>query len=238
MLTIAEERKRLAAERAVEFVESGMVVGLGHGSTAAFAVRRIASLLRDGVLADIVAVPCSNEVASMAEELGIPLTTLEQHPAVDLTIDGADEVDPDMNLIKGGGGALLREKVVARASRREIIIVDDSKLSPKLGTLFALPVEVPSDAESEEEAFLRSLGAAVSLRGGNEPFVTDSGNHILDCHFDGIDNPTELALKLEARPGIADHGLFIGLTTDLIVADENGAHHFQAGQPWTGVLTQ
>ncbi|RLC67259.1 MAG: ribose 5-phosphate isomerase A, partial [Chloroflexi bacterium] len=126
--------KRQAGERAVDFVESGMVVGLGHGSTAIFALRRIALLLRQGQLRDILGLPCSSEVEADARALGIPLTTLEDYPEIALTIDGADEVDPHLNLIKGGGGALLREKIVAQASRREIIVVDETKLSPVLGS--------------------------------------------------------------------------------------------------------
>lgn len=225
-----ETFKREAAERAVELVRSGMVVGLGHGSTAAYAVRRLAALLHDGSLTDLVAVPCSNAVSSMARELGIPLSTLGERPMIDLTIDGADEVDPHMDLIKGGGGALLREKLVARASRREVIVVDESKLSGKLGTRFALPIEVQPRAAAAEAAYLESLGARVTRRGGRNPFVTDSGNHILDCRFPGIDNPRDLARRLEARPEIEEHGLFLGLTTDLIVAGRHGVRHFTAGQ--------
>ena len=224
--------KRQAAERAVEFVESGMVVGLGHGSTAAFAGLRIAALLQGEELTNIVAVPCSSEVASMAQGLGIPLTTLEAHPSIDITIDGADEVDPDMNLIKGGGGALLREKIVARASRREIIVVDGSKLSRRLGTLFALPVEVLPGAELAEAEFLASLGARVTRRGGGRPFCTDSGNLILDCRWPGIEDPYELSRRLDDRSGIAAHGLFLDLATDLIVASDQGVHHFLRGQDW------
>ena len=134
--------KRWAAERAVEFVESGMVVGLGHGSTAVFAVRRIAELVKNGQLRGVLGVPCSLQVEEEARGLGIPLTTLDEYPVFDLTIDGADEVDPHLNLIKGGGGALLREKIVAQANRREIIVVDESKLSPALGTRWPVPVEV------------------------------------------------------------------------------------------------
>jgi len=133
--------KQKAGWYAVRFVESGMVVGLGHGSTAIFAVRRIAQLLHEGQLENILGVPCSLQVEEEARELGIPLTSLDEHPLVDLTIDGADEVDPNLNLIKGGGGAFLREKIVAQASRREIIVVDESKLSPALGTRSPLPVE-------------------------------------------------------------------------------------------------
>jgi ribose 5-phosphate isomerase A len=236
MSTDTTARKRSAAERATEFITSGMVVGLGHGSTTAFAVQRLAELLRDGRLTNIVAVPCSNEVAAVAANLGIPLTTLAERSAVDLTIDGADEVDPQMRLIKGGGGALLREKIVARASRREIIVVDDSKLSAKLGTRFALPVEVARADAASAEAWLRSLGANVARRGGEDPFATDSGNCILDCRWPGIDDPEDLARRLDERPEIVDHGLFLGLATDLIVGAEEGVHHFARGEDWTRIF--
>ena len=223
------ELKRRAAERAVEFVENGMVIGLGHGSTAAFAVERIARLFHSGALPDLVAVPCSLEVADHAERLGIPLTTLDERPAIDLTIDGADEVDPQFNVIKGGGGALLREKIVASVSRREIIIVDGSKLSPALGTRFALPIEVVPFAAAIETRFLQSIGARVVRRGEGAPFLTDQGNFILDAHFGPIETPRALAQTLDARPGIVAHGLFIDLATDLIVADDVGVHHYPKG---------
>jgi len=221
--------KRRAAERATEFVASGMVVGLGHGSTAVHAVRRIAALLREGVLRDLVAVPCSNEVAEQARKLGIPLTSLDDQPSVDLTIDGADEVDPDMNLIKGGGGALLREKVVAYASQREVIVVDESKLSDRLGIRFALPVEVVPFARTTEARFLASLGANITLR-DDGAFRTDSGNVILDCRFEGITDPHGLAAHLDTRPGIIGHGLFLGLATDLVVAGPGGVRHRTRGE--------
>jgi len=235
MSNLQAEWKKQAAEHAAQFVKSGMVVGLGHGSTTAFAVRRIAQRIAEGDLTGIVAVPCSDEVAGMATELGIPLTTLRSHPEVDLTIDGADEVDPKLNLIKGGGGALLREKLVAKASAREIIVVDQTKLSAQLGLLFPLPVEVLPGTSPAEATFIRTLGADVSVRGGDRPFVTDSGNHILDCRWAGIDDLTELASILEGRENVADHGLFLGLTTDLVVAGEGGVRHFAAGEDWTEV---
>ena len=225
--------KQQAAERAVEFVESGMVVGLGHGSTTAFAIERIAKLLRSGILGDVLGVPCSREVEGHATRLGIPLTTLDEHPAIDLTIDGADEVDPRMQLIKGGGGALLREKVVASVSRREIIVVDESKLSSALGTLFALPVEVLPFACAVERHFLESIGAAVSVRlaeDGGEPFHTDQGNLILDASFGPIDDARRLAEALDGRPGVVGHGLFIDLATDLIVASKASVRHVRAGK--------
>ncbi|MFC2078504.1 ribose-5-phosphate isomerase RpiA [Candidatus Bipolaricaulota bacterium] len=225
-----EAFKKLAAHRAVEFIRPGMVVGLGHGSTTAFAIERVGQLLKAGELSGIVAIPCSLEVQDHAESLGIPLTTLEDHPVIDLTIDGADEVDSEMNLIKGGGGALLREKVVACASHREIIIVDGAKLSAKLGTRFALPVEVVPFAWAIEKAFIEGLGAQVSRRGEESPFLTDQGNYILDCRFQTIGDARKLAGRLNDRAGIVEHGLFIDLATDLIVANAQGVHHLTKGQ--------
>jgi len=218
------ELKRSAAWKAVEFVETGMVVGLGTGSTAIHAVRRIADLLRQGKLRDILGVPTSAGVAEQARRLGIPLANLKEHPVVDLTIDGADEVDPHLDLIKGGGGALLREKIVAQASRREIIVVDDSKLSPALGTLWPLPVEVVPFGWHGQMAFLRSLGAQPVQRRDSEgtPYRTDQGNFILDCHFGPIGDPAGLAQVLGQRAGIVEHGLFLGLATDVIVAGADG----------------
>jgi ribose 5-phosphate isomerase A len=222
--------KQQAAERAVEFVESGMVVGLGHGSTAIFAVRRIVQLLREGQLQDIFGVPCSRQVEGEAQRLGIPLTTLDEHPVVDLTIDGADEVDPHLNVIKGGGGALLREKVVAQASRREIIVVDESKLSPALGTHWPVPVEVVPFGWRSQAAYLESLGARPVLRQNSDgtPFQTDQGDLILDCHFGPIQDPVQLAARMSERAGIVEHGLFLGLATDVIVAGEQGVRHLKS----------
>lgn len=222
-----ERYKQQAAYHAVEFVQPGMVVGLGTGSTATFAVQRLGELLREGELRDIVGIPSSREIEALARSLGIPLTTLEEHPEIDLTIDGADEVDPKMNLIKGGGGALLHEKIVAQASRREMIIVDDSKPSPALGTRHSLPVEVVTFGWGSQAKFLESLGATVTVRRSADgiPFITDSGNMILDCAFGPIAQPAELAARLKARTGIVDHGLFIGLATDLIIAGANGIQH-------------
>jgi ribose 5-phosphate isomerase A len=222
--------KQKAAERAVEFVESGTVVGLGHGSTAIFAVRRIAQLLRDGQLQDILGVPCSRQVEGEAQRLGIPLTTLDEHPVVDLTIDGADEVDPHLNVIKGGGGALLREKIVAQASRREIIVVDESKLSPALGTRWSVPVEVVPFGWRSQVAYLESLGTEPVLRRNSDgtPFKTDQGNLILDCHFGPISQPARLAARMSERAGIVEHGLFLGLVTDVIVAGVEGIRHLKS----------
>jgi ribose 5-phosphate isomerase A len=224
------ELKRKAGERAVDFVTSGMVVGLGHGSTAIFALRRIAALLAGGDLQDVLGIPTSTQVARDARELGIPLTTLNEHPQIDLTIDGADEVDDDLNLIKGGGGALLREKIVAQASRREVIVVDETKLSPTLGVQWPVPVEVTPFGWRSQEAFLSSLGARVTLRCTEDgsPFKTDQGNLVLDCDFGALSSPMSLATRLNGRAGILEHGLFLGLVSDLIIGKEDGTQHVRA----------
>jgi len=221
--------KQEAAEYAVQFVQSGMVVGLGTGSTAIFATRRIAKLLKDGTLKNIVGFATSKFVWAQAQQSGIPLMEQAMLSKIDLTIDGADEVDPKLNLIKGGGGALFREKIVAQASEREIIIVDDSKLSPCLGTHHTLPVEVNPFGWQSQMRFLQSLGARATIRcnADGAQFVTDSGNMILDCDFGLIADPTDLAAKLGARAGIVEHGLFLGIASDVIVASESGVRHLK-----------
>lgn len=225
-----DEQKRVAGERAVEWVESGMVVGLGTGSTAIHGINRIGALLRTGELRDVLGIPTSRASAEVAGAVGIPLTTLEEHPVVDITIDGADEVGPALELIKGGGGALLHEKVVAQASTREVIVVDDSKPSPCLGTLHALPVEVLPFGWRPEADYLDDLGAEVILRRGidGRPFVTDEGNWILDAAFGPIGDPERLAARLAARAAVVEHGLFLGLATDLLIAGAAGVEHRRA----------
>ncbi len=220
----ATDYKQQAAERAVDLVKPGMVVGLGTGSTAVFAIRRIGALLRTGKLRDLTGVPTSTEAETEARQAGIPVVNLDLAREVDLTIDGADEVSPALDLIKGRGGALLREKVVAQASRREIIVVDQSKLSARLGTLSPVPVEVLRFGWRSQAGFLESLGARVELRSGpnGEPLVTDEGNLILFCSFGPLEAPAQLAALLAARAGIVAHGLFLGLATDLIVAGRTG----------------
>lgn len=221
--------KRQAAERAVEFIQSGMVVGLGHGSTAIWATRRIAELMQSGHLKNILAIPCSLQTEAEAKQLGIPLTGLDNHPTIDITIDGADEVAPNFDVIKGGGGALLREKIVAQASKREIIVVDESKLSPSLGTHWAIPVEVIPFGSSSQKAFLEGLGATISLRTkpDGSAFMTDQGNIILDCNFGPIPNPAALAAQIKGRAGIVEHGLFIRLVSDVIVASSTGTRQLE-----------
>ncbi len=223
-----ESLKRQAGEFAAGFVESGMTVGLGSGSTAIFATRRIALSLQRGELSAIVGVPTSLATEAAAIKLGIPLTTLAERPRVDITIDGADEVDPAFNLIKGGGGAHLREKIVAQASERLVIVVDDSKLVDQLGTAWAIPIEVVPFAWESQAAHLQSLGAKPRLRmDGDAPFHTDQGNFILDADFGPIADPAALARQLEARAGIVEHGLFIGMARDVVVAGVAGVQHLR-----------
>ncbi|HTS89880.1 MAG TPA: ribose-5-phosphate isomerase RpiA [Gemmatimonadales bacterium] len=228
MTDLAEPLKRQAAERAAEFVESGMVVGLGTGSTAVYAVRRIGEWLRTGERRDLHCVATSAATEALALRLGIPLLDpWDGARHIDLTIDGADEVDPDLNLIKGGGGALLREKVVAQASRREMIVVDESKLSPRLGSRHMVPVEVLPFGWETQVTFLEEEGARVSFRTADRglPFQSDQGNFILDCDWGPIADPAALARRLGTRAGIVDHGLFLCLATDLIVAGASGVTH-------------
>lgn len=223
--------KQQAAERAVALVEPGMVVGLGSGSTALLAIRRIGQLLADGVLTGVVGVPTSIATEDEARGLGIPLLDGDHAGPADITIDGADEIDPSLDLIKGRGGALLREKIVAQSSRRVVIVADESKLSPVLGTRCALPIEVVPFGRPSQEEFAAGLAARarVAIRAGPDgaPFVTDQGNYILDCHLGPIERPETLARTLEARAGVVAHGLFLGLATDVIIAGSSGIEHLR-----------
>ena len=222
--------KKQAAEFAADFIEAGMIVGLGSGSTAIFATRRIAQRIHSGDLSDILAIPTSLDTEVAAIELGIPLTTLACHPRIDITIDGADEVDPAFNLIKGGGGAHLREKIVAQASERLVIVVDDSKLVDQLGTSWAVPVEVIPFGWGAQAAYLASIGATPTQRlDGDAPFQTDQGNIILDADFGLIADPAALDHTLKSRAGIVEHGLFINMTGDVVVAGSNGVRHLRKG---------
>jgi ribose 5-phosphate isomerase A len=221
--------KREAAVYAVRFVEPGMTVGLGTGSTAIHAVREIARRHAAGELPDLRCFATSSEIARAARAAGLALLDDAGPALIDVTIDGADEVDPRLNLIKGGGGALLHEKIVAQATKRQIIVVDDAKMSPTLGTLHALPVEViPFGAESQR-VFLEELGGHPVLRTNPDgtPFVTDEGNIIYDCSFGPLNDPEELAAELRARTGLVEHGLFLGLADDVIVAGQSGLRHLQ-----------
>ena len=222
--------KRQAALKAVEFIESGMILGLGSGSTAWFALEAIGKRIQDGQLKSIIGIPSSKQTERDAQKLGIPIGSLSDHPEIDLTIDGADEVDPDLNLIKGGGGALLREKILAQNSRRFVIVVDESKLSISLGVKKVVPVEVVSFGSYPVLKYLKTISADARLRLNekNEPFETDQGNFIIDCKFLQITQPERLAKKLKEKAGIIEHGLFLGLATDVIVAGEEGVQHLVA----------
>jgi ribose 5-phosphate isomerase A len=204
------QEKQIAARAAVDLLETGSIVGLGSGSTAAHAVRFLAERVREGL--KIVGIPTSQQTKHLAEQLGIPLGTLEAHPQIDIDIDGADEIDPQLNLIKGGGGAFLREKIIASVSRRFIVIADSAKQVNRLGK-FPVPVEVVPFAQSLIKTQIEALGAKVSLRiyAYGNPYVTDEGHHILDCTFGEIADPSALAEKLCHIPGVVEHGLFIGM---------------------------
>ncbi|MCL5429055.1 MAG: ribose-5-phosphate isomerase RpiA [Chloroflexi bacterium] len=222
--------KKQAAEAAVELIQSDMVLGLGHGSTVQFALETLANKLQSGNLKHIVAIPCSKHTEAEMRRLGIPLGDLNAHASIDLTIDGADEVDPQYNLIKGGGGALLREKIVAQSSQRNVIIVDEGKLSSTLGTKHTLPLEVIAFGWERQRDFVAKLGGKSTLRvdAGGNPVLTDQGNYLLDCEMGPIADPAALAQALEARSGILEHGLFLGLANDVIVAGASGLRHLKA----------
>ncbi len=220
--------KRQAGEFAAGFVEPGMVVGLGSGSTAIFATRRIARRIQAGDLSGLRGVPTSRATEASAIELGIPLIPLERDTRIDITIDGADEIDPDFNLIKGGGGAHLREKIVAEATERLVIVADESKLVDQLGAGWAVPIEVVPFGWRAQAGYLESLGATPLLRmAGEAAFRTDQGNFILDADFGRIADPAGLARQLEARAGIVEHGLFIGMARDVVVAGGAGVVHLR-----------
>ncbi|KQM12758.1 ribose 5-phosphate isomerase [Methanomassiliicoccales archaeon RumEn M1] len=214
------ETKKRAARKAVEYVEDGMVLGLGTGSTTRYAVEEIGRLVREGY--ELVGVPTSLETERQARSLGIPISTLEEVKRLDLTIDGADEVDPQFQLIKGLGGALLREKIVAYHSRQEIIIVDSSKIVQKLGVRTPLPVEVTPFSHGRTKEAIEELGCTAVLRGGETPFVTDNGNYIYDCKFNGIEDAERLEVDLDSIPGVVESGLFLGLASRVVIGTEEG----------------
>lgn len=219
--TLRTAEKQAAARAAVQLVESGSVVGLGSGSTATFAIQFLGERMRAGL--KIVGIPTSKATKQLAEQLGIPLTTLDKNPVIDIDIDGADEIDPQLNLIKGGGGAMLREKVIASASKRFVVVAESTKLVQHLGK-FPLPVEVISFAEALVKRRIEALGAQVTLRKQKDGgiYVTDEGHHILDCNFGEIDDSPRLNAELHEIPGVVEHGLFIGLAEMAFVGKDGG----------------
>ena len=218
----AEDLKRAAAAASLKYVKDGMVLGLGTGSTARHFLEGLArKVAEEGLL--VSGVPTSLATAEAAKLLGIPLTSLEEHPVLDLAIDGADEVDPRLDLIKGLGGALFREKIVAAAAKKFIVVVDASKLVPRLGTKSPVPVEVHQFGWRATAARLAALGAKVELRKRDgEVFHTDNDNHILDARFGPIRSPAKLAAGLDAIPGVVGHGLFLKMCDLVLAASEDG----------------
>ena len=234
-----EEEKKAAARASLAFVHDGDIVGLGSGSTAEYAVRLLGERVQAGL--KIRGIPSSRRTKEVAGTVGIPLTTLEEFPEIDVTIDGADEIDPELQLIKGGGGALLREKIVASASKRMVVIADSSKRVQILGK-FPLPVEVIPMAEPLLSKKITALGASVKLRlkkisaegsgkphrnANGDPFVTDEGHHILDCHFGQIPDPRALARQLDSLTGVVEHGLFVDIATVALIGKGDDAVEFR-----------
>lgn len=229
-----EELKRLAGVKAVEFVEDGMIVGLGSGSTVEYSLRELGKKVKEGL--KIKGIPTSIHTKRIAKEENIPLTNLDEHPEIDITIDGADEVDSRLNLIKGGGGALTREKIIAFNSKKVIIVVDDSKIVKCLGIDFSLPVEVVKFGWQATKRSLEQFGwqpeerrreevaCTVELREimEGEPFITDNGNYILDCEFERIPEPEQMEMNINSIPGVVENGLFIDMVSEVIVGGKQG----------------
>jgi ribose 5-phosphate isomerase A len=218
-----QKLKEEAAESAGALIENGMVVGLGSGTTAKLVVDAIGKRVKTGL--QVIGIPTSEKTAAQAQSLNIPLSTLAEHPQIDLAVDGADEVElGTLDLIKGGGGNLLREKLVAIASARFVVIIDERKLVDKLGSRFPLPVEVVRFGWESTEQRLKKLGAKPTLRlqSNGDTFVTDGGNYILDCAFGPIESASALAAKLDGTVGVVEHGLFIGMTSAVVVGKPDG----------------
>lgn len=217
-----EDFKKQAGEEAVKHIEDGMTIGLGTGSTVEYTLKKIGQMIKEGF--KIQGIPTSIHTKRIAKEQKIPLTTLDEHPEIDITIDGADEVDSNLNLIKGGGGALTREKIIAYNSKKVIIVVDDSKVVKALGIDFPLPVEVVKFGWTSTKKTLETFGCNVALREvmKGEPFITDNGNYILDCEFDYIENPEQMEIDINCILGVVENGLFINLVSEVIVGSQQG----------------
>jgi ribose 5-phosphate isomerase A len=216
-----DQAKQAAARASLQFVKDGQIVGLGTGSTAKYFIQLLGEKVKQGL--QIRALASSTRSREQAVSLGIPMTTFDQCQQIDVTVDGADEVDPQLRLIKGGGGALLHEKIVASATMQFVVIVDASKRVPMLGK-FPLPVEVIKFSCALVEKKIAALGAKVELRcnPNGQPYLTDENNYILDCHFGQIVDPNTLARQLSDMPGVVEHGLFIGMADVVLVAGESG----------------
>jgi ribose 5-phosphate isomerase A len=219
-----ERFKRQAAEHALQYVQNGMTLGLGTGSTATHMLHVLAEALRDGRLHHIVGVPTSDAIGALARQLGVPIATLDERPQLDLALDGADEIDPSLNLIKGLGGALLREKIVAASADRFIVLADETKLVARLGTRAPLPVEVVAFGLPLATRRLAELGGLPTLRriADGSAFRTDEGNVILDCRFPSIDDSLALNVAINSIPGVAEHGLFVGMAAMALVSGPAG----------------
>jgi ribose 5-phosphate isomerase A len=215
--------KEQAGRKAVEYIKSGMVVGLGTGTTAEHAIRALAERVKSGQLSDVQCIPTSNSTRKLADELGLSIRGLEDVEWVDLTIDGADQVDENLNVIKGAGGALLREKVVAFSSGEVIIVVDESKLAARIGAGVPVPVEVIPFAEAVVRQALTNLGAEVEPRmDGDDPFITDNDNLILDCLYHEPFDPKRMEREIKRIPGVVESGLFVDMTDRLVIGRKAG----------------
>jgi len=226
-----DQEKETAARASLRFVKDGQIVGLGTGSTAAYFIQLLGEAVKDGLR--IRGIPTSVRSRQQAATLGIPLTTLDECQQIDVTVDGADEVDPQLRLIKGGGGALLREKIVASATKQLVIVADVTKRVPMLGK-FPLPVEVIKFAQAVVVKKIEALGARVTVRntGDGKPFLTDENNHILDCLFEQIPDADELARRLSDMPGVVEHGLFIGMASVVLIAKGSEIVELRRDSKW------
>jgi ribose 5-phosphate isomerase A len=213
-----EEMKRRAGEKAVEYIKDGMIVGLGTGTTVKYTILKLGEMVKEGL--DIIGIPTSKATEELAKNVGIKLGNINEYQQIDLTIDGADEVDKNLNLIKGGGGALLREKMIAHASKYEIIVVDKSKIKDTLGD-FPLPIEVVKFGYLRTMNVLSNFGCTPKLRTKKgAPFITDNGNYIIDCKFDKIEKPKSLEKEIDEIPGVVEIGLFVNLANEVIIGKE------------------
>ena len=222
-----ERMKQLACQRAAQEVQDGMVLGLGTGSTVYYFLQELGRMVREGVR--ITGVPTSVQTAQLAIQLAIPLTALDDHPHLDLAVDGADEVDDYLNLVKGAGGALLREKIIAASAARFLVVVDESKMVHQLGARYPVPVEVVPFGHTPAAHALEGLGARVALRhsADGQTWVSDNGNYVLDCRFGPIADPVALQQQLLAIPAVIDSGLFIGMTDTVLIGHAEGVRRLE-----------